>query len=290
ALSSLESVATGAVRLAAGWPQPPPAWHPLPGAEPVPDPYASGLLFHGPAFQYLTALAVGPSGASGTLDAGRGTVPHGLLHQGLLDAATHAVPHDRLGLWSAEIAPDAVGYPHRITALELFGPLPREGEVRVEARFAGFEGGDRRHPVVDIQLSRGGRVLAGLRLVEVLLPKGRLGAADPAARRDFLRDRRHVAGLGLSTRVGGTTLLSLADVEQCDWLPGTVAAVYGLAAGSRGADRLAEIAVRDHVAALLGVHPSALEVGEISGGRSTAGLPGRPDTAHRVRIEAGEEN
>jgi PfaB family protein len=289
ALSRFEPVATGMVVLAADWPEPPPAWSPLPDAEPQPDPYQEGRLFHGPAFRYLSAVAIGPTGSSGTLDAGRGAVPHGLLHQGLLDAATHAVPHDRLARWSAEIGPDVVGYPHRIEALELYGPLPREGEVQVEARFAGFDGGDRRHPVVDIQLSRDGRVLAGLRLVEVLLPTGRLGAADPAARRDFLQGR-HVAGLGLSTRVDGTTRLSAADVERCDWLPGTVATVYGLPAGARATDRLAGIAVRDHVAALLGVHPSALQVGEVVGGRATAGLPGRPDSMRRVRVEATGED
>ncbi len=257
ALSRYEPVATGTIAAPGTRPAP---FAPFADARPVTDFYTSGALFHGPAFQYLTALRRGPSGATGTLDAAKGTVPRGTLHQGLLDAATHVIPHDRFWEWSPEIPHGVVAYPHRISVFEQFEPLPDAGEVRVEARFVGFDRDDRRFPVVDVQIIDGDRVLVALRLVEVLMPTGAFGSADPAQRRAFLRDRVYADGLGLSRTEGGVTRLSVTDVQQCDWLAGTVAAAYGLPEGARGVDHLAEIAVRDHIARQLRVHPSAVDV------------------------------
>jgi 3-hydroxymyristoyl/3-hydroxydecanoyl-(acyl carrier protein) dehydratase len=259
ALSRFEPVATATVLVGAA-PERPAALEPLPDAQPVPDPYESGALFHGPSFQYLTSLRIGAGGSSGTLDADRGAVPRGAIHQGLLDAATHAIPHGELHLWSAEIDTGLVGYPHRIAALDIHEALPDTGEVRVEARFAGFDGDGRSHPVFDVQLSRADRVLASIRLVEVLLPKGPLGSAPPADRRAFLRDRCYAGGLGLSTTERGVTRLAAEAVDQSDWLVGTIAHTYALPAGVGGRDRLAEIAVRDHVARELRLHPSEIAV------------------------------
>ncbi|TWP50621.1 beta-ketoacyl synthase [Lentzea tibetensis] len=256
-LSRFEPVATAKVVPRGARPAP---FAELPNAEPVTDFYTSGALFHGPAFHYLKSLRRSAGGASGVLDAGAGSVPRGNLHQGLLDAATHAIPHDSMWRWYQEIPRDQVAYPHRITSFEQYEPLPSSGEVQVEARFAGFENGDRRFPVVQLQLLSDGQVLVAMRLVEVLMPTGVFGAASSAQRRAFLRDRVYADGLGLSTTEVGTTRLSLADVEQCDWLVGTVASAYGLPAGARGRDHLARIAVQDHVARLLRVHPSAVRV------------------------------
>ena len=271
ALSRFEPVATGTVLVGRAPAAPRPlgarTGTALTGVAPAADPYASGALFHGPSWQYLTALRLGDAGASAVLDAGQGTVPRGCLHPGLLDAATHAIPHDELWRWSAEIGRDVVGYPHRLVWLDVHEALPGHGEVLVEARFAGFDSsgastedgaGGRGRPMFDLQLSAQGRVLVTLRLTETLLPKGTLGAAPPGERRAFLRDRRYAGGLGLSTTSGGVTRLSVADVERCDWFPGTVASVYGLPAGARGRAHLATIAVRDHLARQRGVHPSSV--------------------------------
>jgi hypothetical protein len=259
ALSRFEPVADATVYVGSPLVTRPPVLEPLADGEAVDDPYATGRLFHGPAFQYLVAYRIGASGASGVLEAGRGSVPRGLLNQGLLDAATHVIPHDQLWRWSPEIDRDVVGYPHRIAALDLFEPLPDRGEVRVEARFAGFDEDDLRRPVFDIQLSVADRVVATIRLVDTLLPKGRLGNADPQRRRTFLRDRQYADGLGLSSTQAGVTELTAADVLLCDWLPGTVAHAYRLPHGAHGRDHLAEIAIRDHVARHMRVHPSQVE-------------------------------
>ena len=104
-------------------------------------------------------------------------VPRGALHQGLLDALTHAIPHDALSQWSPEIADGLVGYPYRIPTLTLYGEVPSSGEGRVEVRFAGFDG-EARFPRHDIQLVVDGSVRVALTLVEVLLPKGPIGRAS----------------------------------------------------------------------------------------------------------------
>ena len=287
-LSRFEPVASASVLLASDTPAPS-AVAPLDehATEPVDDPYASGALFHGPAFQYLRELRRGPRGASAVLDAGHGSVPRSLLHQGLLDATTHAIPHDELWRWSSEIPRDVVAYPYRIPEIRLLAPLPDRRALRLEARFAGFDG-DPRFPAIDLQILDGDRLLVALRLIEVLLPKGPIGTAPSASRRAFLRDRTHVPGIGLSRVDGEATVLEEAVLRGSDWLPGNVARIYGVPS-SRGAALLTEVAVRDHVARKAFVHPSALHVGEdrerLFGVRAAV----RPLRLHRVRAERDGE-
>jgi len=82
----------------------------------------------------------------------------------------------------------------------------------------------------------------------VVLSQGASRSADPASRRAFLRDRAPVEGLRLSRVEGGVTVLSDEDVAATDWLPGTVAAIYG----SRDTE---EIARAEHAAAAHALHP-----------------------------------
>lgn len=284
ALSRFEPVATAKARLSRS-PSPPAAFPALADAVPAASPYTTGSLFHGLAFQYMTELFVGPAGASGVLRAELGTVPRGLLNQGLLDAATHAIPHDALWQWSADIPRDQVAYPYRIPEIRFFAPLPDAGEIRLEARFAGFDG-DPRFPVVDIQLLSEGRVLVAFRLVEILLPKGPLGAAPPEARRAFLRDRRHVPGVALSRFDGTTTTLDDAVMRQSDWLPGNVARIYGVPVARRN-ELLAEVAVREHVARRAFVHPSTVVVEpDFTGARAAV----RPLRRHPLHVTRGADS
>lgn len=251
-LSRFEQVAKGLVHFGSR-PEQPSLFAPLSDLAAVPDPYASGAMFHGPAFQYLTQLWRGASGASAILQADRGSVPRGLLHQGLLDAATHAIPHDSLRLWSNNIPNDLAAYPHRIQNMVLYKPLPDAGEVRVEVRFAGIE--DERFPLFDIQLVSGRQICISFRLVGVLLPKGRIGIASPEARRKFLRDKVYVPDLSLSHFDGSTTRLTAATVQQSDWLPGNIATIYSVPP-SRRKQLVEEVAIREHVSRRALVHPS----------------------------------
>ncbi|WP_405868549.1 beta-ketoacyl synthase N-terminal-like domain-containing protein [Streptomyces sp. NBC_00005] len=282
ALSRFEPAATATVLVGERAAAPPPEpFAPLPDAVHADDPYTAGTLFHGPAFQYLVSVRETTGAASGVLDVARGTVPPGLLHPGLLDAALHVVPHDRLSRWSPEIAPDVAAFPHRVASFDIHGPLPATGEVRVEARFAGFDGDDRRLPMFDVQLSCADGLLVTFRLVEILLPKGRIATADPLLRRAFLRDRRYADGIGLSVTEDGVTRLAAEDVDRFDWLPGTVAEAYALPPGSRTRDDLARIAVKDHIARQARVHPSAVTIAP----DLTAGWPtDRPAPTHAVLV------
>jgi 1-acyl-sn-glycerol-3-phosphate acyltransferase len=284
ALSRFEPVATGLARFGPRVDAPPP-FAPLRDAVTTSDPYASGGLFHGPAFQYLTELRVGSNGASAVLYAECGSVPRGHLHQGLLDAATHAIPHDALWQWSAEIPHDQAPYPYRISEMYLHGSLPDTGKVHLEARFAGFDGGPR-FPAMDIQLISVGRVLVSFRLVEILLPKGPIGSASPEARRAFLRDRLYVPGIALSRFDDTTTRLTGVEVRQSDWLPGNVARIYGVPPSGRE-NLAAEVAVREHVARRAFVHPSSITV---EAGFTSARAAMRPLRRHGVHLSvAGDE-
>ncbi|MEW5848463.1 MAG: beta-ketoacyl synthase N-terminal-like domain-containing protein [Myxococcota bacterium] len=278
ALSRFEPVADGRVLLADRYDPPPAPLPPLADAAPEEDPYDSGALFHGPSFRMLRSLRIGSSGASGVLDLALRGVPRGALHQGLLDALTHAIPHDALSRWSQDIPDDVVGYPYRIPTMRLFADIPESGEAQVEVRFAGFDG-EPRFPKFDIQLLVNGAVCAALTLVEVLLPKGPIGRASRADRRAFLRDRRYMPGLRLSRAEGSATVASTVDVKTSDWLPGNVARIYRVPAT---ADLVAEVALRDHVAQRAVVHPSTVQpAADLKS--ATVGM--RPLRRHPLRVE-----
>lgn len=234
-------------------------------------PYEAGKLPHGPAYQLLQRLVMGRGASSSVLSA-ESAVPVGMLNPALLDAALHGIPHADMDAWGDSYSADKVAYPAFVPRMEFFGPTPTEGTVRCEVREKPFLGTPD-YPVFAIQII-GDEVWCEIELVESCFPKGRLVAAEPAQRRDFMRDRLPVAGLRLSHEVDGATLLDDADVEGCDWLPGTIDTIYGASSPE-------DVAVREHVAAAHDLHP----------GRVLAQLPltradlsvSRADT--RVRVE-----
>lgn len=221
----------------------------------IPDPYRSGNLFHGPAFQLMKRGEITDHGASIVLDAGAGSVPIGVLHPSLLDAALHGIPHDQLHRWAPEIGADKVAYPVRISELTLHGPIPIDGEVRCEIRFDGYLALPDL-PRFRIQLLDAEGVFAQLLLVEACFPKGTLGSAAPLERRAFLRDREFVPGLSLSRQsLSGQdepeTRLCEAEVLASDWMPGTIEGIYH----SRDVET---IAIKEHLAARERLHPGML--------------------------------
>ncbi|MEO1269800.1 MAG: 1-acyl-sn-glycerol-3-phosphate acyltransferase, partial [Myxococcota bacterium] len=250
-------VATGMVHLARSTTAGEAPWPPLAEAVEEPNPYTSGTLFHGPALHVLQELKIGRSGASAILDADPGEVPLGVMHQRLLDAATHAIPHDQLERWCADIEPGQVGYPAWIPTMTVHGPAPTSGRVRCEVRFDGFAGSNRL-PRFRLQLIWRSQVWCAWTLVEALFPKGPLGSAPPLDRRAFLRDRRYRPGVLLSTVVPTSassqwvdTRLQPDTVAASDWLPGTVEALYGTTVPET-------IAQREHLAYRLKVHPGVV--------------------------------
>ena len=257
-LSRFEPVATGLVSFAPNGEAPKP-FAAVTKPRVVRGFYDDGSLFHGPAFHYVTELSVGTNGSSAVIDVTKGSVPHGALHQGVLDAMTHAIPHTAFSQWSKEVGNDVVAYPHRIDGMKLYEPLPRMGTVRVEAHFVGLDD-TRRFPTTHVQAIVDGRVALEFLLTEVLVPKGPIGRAPSASRRAFLGGSR-AEGVSLATFAKGVTRVSRGDVAASDWFPGTLASAYALSVGEES--RKAEaIAVREHVAAQAHVHPSRVWVSD----------------------------
>jgi 3-oxoacyl-(acyl-carrier-protein) synthase/3-hydroxymyristoyl/3-hydroxydecanoyl-(acyl carrier protein) dehydratase len=264
AMSRWETHATGQVVTAPGGVTGPvEAPSPLKGAQPLPNPYLSGALFHGPAFHVLMDGAlIGSNGAAGALEVERCRVPTGLLQPGLLDGALHIVPHEGLDVWTSErLDAQRVAYPHRVVWARFAGPAPMSGIAAVDARFVGFEDVQGRFPVVDLWLSAGGRPWAQIRLVEVLMPKGPLGSPSGLVRRAFLAQRRAVPGLLLSDEVGaGAVRLDAQRVAESSWFKGTLESVYGTS--GKGEALVGEIALKEAVslAAHGAIHPSQVVV------------------------------
>jgi 3-hydroxymyristoyl/3-hydroxydecanoyl-(acyl carrier protein) dehydratase len=248
-------VASGRVRLGRRWAAPPRAWSVLADAVQVGTPYETGAIGHGPALQIIRRMAYGPRGASAELDAGGASAPIGALHQVLLDGALQAIPHDELEQWSDKIPKGHVGVPVR-TSARFFGPPPEVGMVRLELRFIGFDGGTAL-PTFGIQMiDPRGRVWASMRHVELLVPTG-LDASHRKHRVPFFVEKKYVEGACLSRFHVDRTELADADVKRMDWLPGSVALVYAL---ERGPIDNRVIAIKDHVANRLRVHPAHVRV------------------------------
>ena len=259
--------------------QPPNRLAELLESKPVENPYTNGRLFHGSAFQLMTELKMERAGSSAQLDAESKLIPHGCLNQGLLDAATHTIPHDRLHTWDASIDEDQVAYPFGIIDASFIGEPPKSGKVRCETRLIGFHK-EPRFPLFHIQLCDQDRIWCDMKLVEILLPKGPLGGVSAMKRLAFVRDRKPVPNIALSQFKGDTTRLSSADIKTSDWLPGTVAQIY------RAEDLLLEeIAIKDHVAKKTEAHPSDVKVqGE------SAIAANQPLTLYRVNITSTNDH
>ncbi|MEQ9329181.1 MAG: beta-ketoacyl synthase N-terminal-like domain-containing protein [Rhodospirillales bacterium] len=249
-----KTIAEAMVRVAETWPEGPGALPPLGNGEIQPDPYEKGCLFHGPSFRILSALRRSSDGASFTLDPAGGAAPYGAIHPCLLDGMMHGVPHDALEQWFPDIAANGLAYPVHAECIRFHAPMPANGDVRVEIRPA--SGGGR--AVIEGQLIAGGQVICEMRIREEILPQGPLGSAAPEDRKAFLGRREAVPGMRLSASHDGVTSLDGAAVMASNWLPGTVETVYDVTGDMRSLIR--EIAIKEHVAAHLGVHPSEIVV------------------------------
>lgn len=242
------SVAAGKVTLADAYTAAPPPIEIPSDLPPVDDPYASGALFHGPAFHVIDGLRRDERGAV-----------HGLANGPdltvVLDGALHGIPHDDPVRWAGDAAEGKVAYPANLRRLEFFGPRPTVETLEVRARPINGDGKSLR---VDVQILADGVVWGAFELDEVLLPKGPLGLLPGAERRAFLCDRAAVPGARLSEVNGDETYLTEAAVLASNWLPGTLETVYGVS--GTAAEMARAIVVKEHVAARAGVHPETVTV------------------------------
>ncbi len=250
------------------------------GLEEIDLPYRSGAMPHGPAFRLMRALSRGPKGAAAVFDAAGGAVPVGLLHPALLDGIWQTVTRPNLRHWCPDFPAGAAAYPSRVERMEFFGPTPTDGPVHCEIHFERYE------PKTSliwlkVQMRQHGRVWLRARVAKRLFPLGPLGAVSEEERAAFVRDHLPVPGLALSRHEGGVTRLSSAAVKALDWLPGSVARVYGAAGDLEDLTR--QVAIKEHVARRLGVHPAEVAVGADG---ATATCAARPGETWRLRVGA----
>jgi 3-oxoacyl-(acyl-carrier-protein) synthase/3-hydroxymyristoyl/3-hydroxydecanoyl-(acyl carrier protein) dehydratase/1-acyl-sn-glycerol-3-phosphate acyltransferase len=245
-------------------------------ADVVSNPYDTGTLFHGPAFQLVRELRRDERGASAVVDASRRTVP-GDFHPALLDAATHLIPHDAIREWFPEAPEGHVAYPSRIEDFAVWGAVPT-GDVRVEAR---PQAGVGAVPTTHIQIIDGDRVWCAFTLVEATFAKGTIGSADPATRRAFLQDGQAVAGLQLSTRTGDANTLTLPVFQGSNWLAGTIESAYGVSGSV--AEMATQVCVKERIADGE-IHPNQVDLVAVDG-LPAAVRADQPITAHPVTIQ-----
>ncbi len=277
-----ELIAGGTVKLAADWPSSPAVPAPLTEGDRIDSPYASGKLFHGLAFQYMTALRLGSKGSSYILEPSAGSVFTGRLNPGLLDAATHGIPHDALSMWCPEVGTGVASYPLSIREMNFYSSNPTEGQIRCEARFNSLVGRSPSRVLIHISMIDGDKLWGEFFLEEVCLPMGPLGRSSPRDRVAFLRDMQYVGGMTISRFEGPTTILERKGVTESDWLPGTMATVF---ATSPQGDLCRQIAVKEHVAHRRQIHPSLVAWRDGEG--SASFLSGR-ESMHLIVEDDGE--
>ncbi len=215
------------------------------------SPYLTGELFHGASFQLMQNWILGKNGASCEVDVESKGVPLGLLHPGLLDAALHCIPFDRLQLWSEDIDISLAGYPISIRNLELFQSWPKSGLVRVEARF--LEMLSQSFPLVQVWILDQDQCLATFQIKVVLMEKGKLGDQDSRHRKEFLLNQRFISGVSLSELKETESKLFPKEIEHCNWLPGTVNHIYNVSGETKDLGK--HIVVAEHASQYLNLHP-----------------------------------
>lgn len=220
------------------------------------DPYASADLFHGPAMQPVISMRRDSKGFEAILDLGCAVHPGDPFDPVILDGLVHGPPHETPEDWFEDAENTAI-YPVRITRLTLLQDLPASGHLTVRGRPETRIPGSDDLPVTIEAYLEDGSLWARLDLIEKAYPKGKLGALNPLSRKAFLTGSSDDTVAPLSWEEHGRTLVAPADVLACDWLPGTVAAAWGLP-GLKGADLVKGVAIKEFFARKWSLHPQKL--------------------------------
>ncbi len=254
-LSRFEEVCSARFRMAEVWPESP-VFSPAPeGTGRSWNPYIEQEIFHGPAFQVVRSVTEYRGASLARLDPSLCRVPAGVIQPGVLDGSLHTIPYRDLSRWSDACPPGYLLLPIGAERVQFYGPMPEHADLDVWAQLVEVDM-ERRNVRFRVDIAAGGRAWVCMSLVGRLFPTGPFRGATGRDWRAFFGDRRHVPGLSLSSREGDVTRLDELLVRELDWLPGTLERVY-----QGPADRVAlaeAIAVKEHVAAGLDIHPAAV--------------------------------
>ena len=252
--------AAGEVRVAERWSEalvaaPPP----LEAARPAPDPYATGVLFHGPSLQVIERLAVGENGVTAHLSAAAADAVPALLPLVVLDGIAQCVGGDLPSVGMSDWAPGLMAFPVGLPEVRLYARVPTRGSLRCEVRRLTGE-----RPAVGAlvrftaHLYDADVLLAWMRMDTRLLPAGPPGALAPADRRAFLTGARFVPGGRIATVGDGEADAAHLEIARLNWLPGTLEALYGTDRVGPALTR--EIVGKDLVGQLAEVPPAAVSL------------------------------
>ena len=212
----------------------------------------------GPTFPLITSLKRNHSGASAVLTASHCPMRDEIVHIALLEAALQAIPRDQLSIWAPNVRRDAVSHTRKVLNFQHFERAVLSEPIEVRVEFCGYERDIVQFPMFDIQLTQDTVVLSTFRVVDEVTTVAPLADLSPVGRRNFLRDRMYLGGVGISSSDDSVTRLRIEDVQSMDWLAGTIAEVYGL----QSDDHAVEIAVRDHIARRTKHHPALIELAD----------------------------
>jgi len=230
----------------------------------VPDPYSTGTLFHGTSFQLMGKLVQGDNGASCQVSCESKGVPYGIIHPGMLDAAIHCIPCHMIEQWYPKIGAKKIAFPLRLESLVLYDKFPEKGSVRVEARKLKVH--QRYFPVIRFYIMQDDTLLASFNLTLMLLPKGPLADTQGASWKRFLSCQGHVEGISLCKGNDAGRVMKIDDAKFMDWLPGTLSMVYGISENTEyNDDFFDQIALREHAASHIKLHPSKVIIDKASG-------------------------
>ncbi|WP_300381377.1 beta-ketoacyl synthase N-terminal-like domain-containing protein [Henriciella sp.] len=225
--------------------------------KPLPDPYETADLFHGPGLRPVTGIRRDSKGFEATVDLSLADCPGDAFDAVILDALVHGPPHETPEEWFDGVEDCAI-YPVRIERLVICSDLPATGDLTIR----GVPGqrdlltGDL---PVTIEAFLGSDLWARLDLIEKAYPKGPLSTLGALERKAFLKGESDAHPAPLSRTDGKLTRLSPADVIACDWLPGTVAEAWGCE-GLTGSALVKAVAVKEHFACKWGIHPGKVQL------------------------------
>lgn len=221
-------------------------------------PYNRHIFFHGPSFQLLRHVAMGSNGARAQISAQSQGIPHGKSGFGILDGALQAIPHENMQRWIPHLDKDLVAYPCKMEDLTLLRTLPQQGELTVETRFLQLR--QEKYPVTGVWIVQNEEVVGYFTLIEILVPKGISKGMDPEERYCFFSKKLPFKKSKVLGKSQDGWALNFTDIQQSDWLPGTLENIYALPKGLNLSQKTQAILVKEYIAQQQHCHPGRAQL------------------------------
>lgn len=232
---------------------------PLENLHEMPSPYETFEVFHGPAFQVLKSYKRNEQGAMGKVEPSLTKIPKNYLNPAVLDSIFHIIPNDQPELWFP-IEPGFIAYPLNASVSFYCAP-PLENEmisIRVEPN--GVTGNGKVLSYL-VEFTIDDKVWLQGFIQQVALPvKSFKGMGQPANRKHFIDDRQFIEEVRISEYINGQTQISIKDLLQLGWLEGTLEHIFNLKESKDLKLIASQIAIKEHLAHQLKVHPSTIKV------------------------------